>query len=264
MADDTVSLDERRAKKEGKPTAMLRGSVNDLATRKEAIDAAVGAGRTVYDQIAEEHAKGFAELERQFLARIHPLEDRVREIEESRWASRIMRALKRLDAWWESVCYQAGIRDGECLGLPDLSKAHTPEEGAIELPPIGEFTEWGIEADAWLAQGGVALGPDAIHVGEEFRRLRAPNTEALRIYAEALGGSREDIDDGETSKTVDGLVLEDCRKLIRGEQLVRKDTKPELVKDEPVGIHLENPMAPGACITCHEPWPCKARIEGAK
>jgi hypothetical protein len=262
VADDTISLDERRAKKEGKPTAMIRGSVNDLASRKEAIDVAVGAARTAYDQIAEEHAKGFAELERQFLARIRPLEERVTQLEARTWRG----IWRRIVAWAnETARGMAAAQDAfDAIhnGLPDLSKAHTPDEGAIELPPIAEFAEWGVEADAWLGAGGVAIGPDAIHVGPEFRRLRAPNTEALRIYAEALGGSREDIDDGETSKTVDGLVLEDCRKLIRGEQLVRKDTKPELVKDEPVALHHQNPLDPGKCVGCGEPWPCSTRLKG--
>lgn len=263
MADDTISLDQRRAKKGGGEGPMMRGSVNDLATRKEAIEAAVGASRTVYEQIAEEQVKAMAELERQVLARVRPLEDRVLQLEEARWSARILRTLKRLDAWWAEVCYQAGIRDADYLGLPDPTEAHTPEDGAIELPPIAEFAEWGVDADAWLAQGGVAVGPDAIHVGPKFRRLRCPNTEALRIYAEALGGSREDIAEGETSKTVDGEVLEDCRRLLRGEAVTRKDTKPELVQDAVVPLHHESPLDPGKCVGCGEPWPCPTRLTGA-
>ena len=46
MDDDVVSLEDRARDKARKGGALVSGSVNDLCTRKEAIDAAVSVGRT--------------------------------------------------------------------------------------------------------------------------------------------------------------------------------------------------------------------------
>lgn len=224
MADE-ISFEEKAREKARRAGAMVQGSVNDLCTKREAIDCAVSVGRTVYDQIAVEHGKAFRELERQLLLRITKAEATVATLEGRTFRGR----WRRFRAWVAELVARMSTTPAEYYGTPEL-EPHAPDSHAVQLPVVKEFPEWGPESDAWLARGGVALGPDAMNPGEACRRLRCPSTEILKLYAEALGGDPADVAEGETSKAVTGEVLEDCRKLVRGETLSRTDTKPELVK----------------------------------
>lgn len=220
MADEIVSLEDRAREKASKRAGpQVMGSVNDLCTRREAIDAAVSVGRTVYDQVSEEHGKAFAELERQVTARIRG------EFEARTLGAR----LRRLRAWFANHLAQLNSSPVEYNGFWTDEAPKAPEDAAVALPKVREFEEWGPESDAWVGNGCVALGPDALNPGPLARRLRCPSTDVLRMYAEALGGDPASIEDGAVSKAVEGEVLEDCRKLARGETIKREDTKPELV-----------------------------------
>lgn len=232
MADE-ISFEEKAREKARRAGAMVQGSVNDLCTKREAIDCAVSVGRTVYDQIAEEHGKAFRELERQMLVRIRAAEATVTRLEAHTLAGR----WKRFRGWCGKLVWKLSTTPAEYYGTPEratfgtiLSQAHAPGADVVNLPIVKEFLDWGPESDQWLAGGGAALGPDALNPDPAYRRLRCPSTEVLRLYAEALGGDPADIAEGETSKAVTGEVLEDCRKLARGETIARTDTKPELVK----------------------------------
>jgi len=225
MTDDIVSLEDRARQKASKRSGPdVLGSVNDLCTRKEAIDAAVSVGRTVYDQVSAEHGKAFAELERQVAARIRgEFAARTVRARVARAGVRVLDALRR---WARALNTTPAEYNGVWTGD---EPPKTPDDVAVALPKIREFEEWGPESDAWVKLGGVALGPDALNPGPLARRLRCPSTDTLREYAAALGADPAAIEDGELSKAVEGEVLDDCRKLVRGEVIKRVDTKPELV-----------------------------------
>lgn len=221
-ASGVVSLEQHAAKKAAGAIRGM-GSVHDVCTRKEAIDCAVNVARTTYDLIAKEHGDAMAELERQTWARCRAvelrLEARIAAVPRPWWA--------QLRGWWARRYPLAPTQPPPGLGGPSVGELGNP--GLTVVPPVREFDEWGPDSDRWLAVGRAAVGPDYLHPGPDFRRLRCRSTAQLRAFAEALGGDPAGIEDGETSKAVEGEVLADLRRLMAGETLARKDTKPEAV-----------------------------------